>query len=250
MPTQEAAKAVINALLHFLKERPEVASEFEHVLYTPPLGPLAEEPLLHLLDEEDDAVREEAAYILFKLKIRTSSRARISKALTDDDSAWVRAYAAKSLAMLQGAEASAQLASAIDDEATLEAIARMGEAIALTGDASQADVLRDQAEQLRERSAPKDANQPAIWVKSASEIALFLDALAAHLEGQAPEGATLEPRGGHAWRYAHPDFGEIEVGGGASHFGYAARVKRGETTSALELDSPEALKLLSTADRV
>ncbi|MBS2027777.1 MAG: HEAT repeat domain-containing protein [Deltaproteobacteria bacterium] len=250
VPTPEAAKAVINALLHFLKERPEVAPEFEHVLYTPPLGPLAEEPLLQLLDEDDDAVREEAAYILFRLKIRSSSRARMLKALTDDDSHWVRAYAAKALAMLQGSGAGAQLATAIDDEATLEAIARMGEALALTGDASHAAVLRDQAEQLRERSAPPDAVQPDLWVKSAGEIALLFDALAAHLEGQAPAGATLEARGDNAWRYSHPDLGTIEVGGGPSFFGYAARVTRGEGVEVLELDSHDAMKLLAQSDRV
>jgi len=46
------------------------------------------------------------------------------------------------------------LTEAMDNEATLEAIARLGEALALTGDARLAPVLREQAEQLRERQAP------------------------------------------------------------------------------------------------
>jgi hypothetical protein len=235
-PTTEGAKALIQALLHFLRERPAVAAEFEHVLYTPPLGPLAEGPLLQLLDEEDEAVREEGAFILYKLKLRASSRARMAQALTGDESPWVRAYAAKALAMLPGSGAAPLIAEAIDNEATLEAIGRMGEALALAGDPASATVLRDQAEQLRERSAPASASQPEQWAKAAGHIALLLEALAAKLEGEAPEG-KLEDWGA-AFRFTHPEHGAVLVGGGVAHGGYTARV--GERREVLDFDSETA----------
>jgi len=241
MPSLEGAKAIVEALVFFLKERPKVAEEFEHVLYTPPLAALAEAPVLQLLDEENEAVREEAAFILYKMRVRTSSRARLGQALAADQSPWVRAYAAKALAMLPGSKVAAELGEAIDNEAMPGIIGRMGEAIALCGDASLAEVLRDQAEQLRERQAPADAAQPDLWVRTAGQVALFLDALAAKLSGELPEGAKLEELPG-AFAFTHPDFGKIAVAGGLEQGGYAARVHTASGAEHLDFDSPDARK--------
>jgi hypothetical protein len=245
MPSLEGAKAIVEALVFFLKERPQVAGEFEHVLYNPPLAPLAEAPMLELLDEEDDAVREEAAFILYKMKIRASSRARLVEALSEDQSPWVRAYAAKALGMLSGGNASALLAEAIDNEAMPEIVARMGEALAMCGDPTVAEVLRDQAQQLRERKAPVDAPQPDLWIRTAGQVALLFDALAAKVADEAPDGASLLKLG-EAWVFEHPALGKITLAGGLEQGGFAARVHTPTGVEALELDSPEARRALDS----
>jgi len=243
-PSIEAAKNLIDALVYFLRKDPKVAETFEQALCTPGLAPLSEAPLLELLDDEREVIREEAAFLLFKLKIRQSSRERMAQALADDQSAWVRAYSAKALAVLCGPSVSPVLAEAIDNEATLEAIARMGEALALTGDPAAAAVLRDQAEQLREREPPADAEAPEQWARTAGQIALLFDALAAKLEGGADSDEADFEDDGTTFTYDHEQHGEVQVAGDRMFGGYVAQFD-GDPAQRLCFDSPGALALLT-----
>lgn len=236
MPSLEGVKQLVQAMVFFLREKPEVAEEFVRHLARPPLAALAEEPVLHLLDDEDLEVREQAARVLYQMRIRTSSKARVLQALGEDESPYVRAYAAKALALLPQSGVRAQLEEAIDEEAELQSIARFGEALALVGEPTSAAVLRDQAEQLRERQPPAGEPEPQAWTQTAGDVALFLDALAARLEGSAE--ASTRP---DAWRYAHPEHGSIRVAGGPARLGYAAELRRDGAVRPFYTDSRDAL---------
>lgn len=235
-PSLEGAKAIIHALLHFLQGRPELAAELEDVLHTPPLGRLAEAPVLALLDHANPEVRAIAARILFKLGVATSSRARLVTALQADTNPWTRVYAAKALARLPSGGAGPLLAEAIDNEAKPEFVARLGDALALVGDASFAPVLRDQAEQLRTRGQPEaDLLPPALYREQAQGYALYLEALAGLLEGNL---TALEPG---IWRKD----ADVLLAGGAQAGGHAARVKVESSQMLLEHDARAALLALA-----
>ena len=235
-PSLEGAKAIIHALIHFLQDRPELAREFEDVLYTPPLGRLAEEPVLALLDHDNDEVRAIAARILFRLGVSTRSREKLSAALKSDVNPWTRVYAAKALALLPSGNAGAMLVEAIDNEALPEFVARIGDALALLGHSDHAEVLRDQATQLRERSQPtSNLLPPALWTEQAEGYALYLEALAGLLEGTL---TVLEPG---LWRHGT----QVLLGGGPKAGGHAARVKVASSQMLLEHDAPTVLLALA-----
>jgi hypothetical protein len=235
-PSLEGAKAIIHALIHFLQDRPELSREFEDVLYTPPLGRLAEEPVLALLDHDSDEVRAIAARILFKLGVSTRSREKLAAALEGDSNPWTRVYAAKALALLPSGNAGPLLVEAIDNEALPEFVARIGDALALLGNAAHAEVLRDQATQLRDRVQPaSNLLPPALWAEQAEGYALYLEALGGLLEGTL---TVLEPG---IWRHGTT----VLLAGGPNVGGHAARVKVSSSQMLLEHDADEALRSLA-----
>jgi hypothetical protein len=237
-PTPDSARAILRALLHFMQDTPALAEPFVTALITPPMARIAEDPILELMDHAEEAVREQAAFMLYRIRLRETSRARLVRALKEDRSGWVRAYASKALALLGGADIGTLVAEAIDNEATPEAVSRMAEALALLGRQEHAHVLADQAEQLWERSESDPAT-----AESLQACALFVEALATRLDASVELG-TLEGVSTGAQTYT-TDSGTLRLLGGADHLGFAAKVKLGSGREVvLPQDSSEALKAL------
>ncbi len=241
-PTSESVKAILRALLHFMQESATLAEPFVTALTTSPMARAAEEPILELLDHAEESVREQAAFMLYRIRIRESSRKRMLQVLKDDQSHWARAYAAKALAMLGGNEVGGVLVEAIDNEATPEAVSRLAEAIALLGRPGFGEALVEQAEQLRERGAHAgaDADRGA----ELQACALFVEALAVRL-GAAVEGGALEGVPEQVQIYRAAERGTVELTGGIEQLGFAARVRLSSGREVvLPQDSPNALRLL------
>lgn len=236
-PTPDGARDLIDGLLHWLKRKPAIAEEFIAALSQPQGFEHVRGPATALILDADPDVRGVGALLVYRVGPVEAGRGQLEKLLLEDPSPFARAYAGKALAQLGGPSVHDKLAEAIDAEATLDAISRLGEALALHGDPRAAEVLADQAAQLEERNPPPNFPQPvAAWHRTLKILGVALRGLGARPASR-PE------------RWMHTtEVGSVEWVGGEKHGGFAGKVTLAEGVIAvLPQDSGQLLRHLGIA---
>jgi hypothetical protein len=244
-PTLEGARSAVRAMLHFMSSSPALAEEFSSALARPPLSLVAEPALRELLDHAEVEAREQGAFLLYRVGLSEQARARAIDALHRDSSPWVRSYMAKALALLGGGEIGPLLVEALDNEATLEAQSRVAEAIALMRDPQLAPTLKNLAEEVWESTLPTTVDDPQEHLRIATACGMFADALCAKLDPSLSNAKLVPGEQPDTWRYTSDSRGSLDLAGGTSYRGFAAKVNAKDMpTLMLPQDSPEALALL------